>query len=190
MEHGSRPRAVAAALAEAVQFVWRPNAVEDTQPLCWRTEKEMHTRLTSDTNMVWRIHRVRQWAREPAAALVPDARADSHSSVPRIVPGSPWRRNHVVLDAAGSTIMDQSSTSHPPTIGGHGLRRERVGHGRWRRLEFLLPGRVPCPTLPHRRPTLHFDRLRQPSDMDRFGTTRTVAGANLDYSRRREVSAA
>ena len=140
---------------------------------------------------MWRIHRVRQWAREPAAALVPDASgADSHSSVPRIVPGSPWRRNHVVLDVAGSTIMDQSSTSHPPTTGEHGLRRERVGHGRWRQIEFLLPGRVPCPTLPHQRPTLHFDRLRQPSDMGRAGTTRTAACANLDYNRRPEVSAA
>ena len=38
MAHGSSARCAIAASPEAVQSVWHPNAVADTQPLRWRTE--------------------------------------------------------------------------------------------------------------------------------------------------------
>lgn len=95
-----------------MRSVWRPNSVADVHALRWRAESGHYT---SDENIVWHAHRLRQRAREAVASLSANVgEAESHSPAPRVVPGNPCRRNRVMVDVAGSdhdgSIIDLTCT--------------------------------------------------------------------------------
>ncbi|XBI70774.1 hypothetical protein VPH35_065177 [Triticum aestivum] len=133
MTHGSGTRAAVAASPEAMRSVRRSNAVVDMKPLRWRAEAMDALWASSDANMACRARRVWQRGRDATATLaaVDVGEAESHSPVPRTVHQS-GRRNRVMVDVANSSQIDLTSTG---TQTGFGLRRERIGHEKRRRLE-------------------------------------------------------